>query len=92
MQTFLSKLLLFNFFFSCLCWDSKQPPTLQPPPYKKKNMVVEIALEMMLQPPQVFLSVRNKIPENSENLEITPRSIFIVEAIHKTYFDRKCIT
>ena len=55
-------------------------------------MVVEIALEMMLQPPQVFLSVRNKIPENSENLEITPRSIFIVEAIHKTYFDRKCIT
>ena len=35
-------------------------------------MVLEIALEIILQSLKVILSVRNKNSENSENPEITP--------------------
>ena len=55
-------------------------------------MVVEIALEMILQPFKVFPSVRNKNSENSENPEITPSAKFIIEGIYKTYFEHECIT
>ena len=52
-------------------------------------MVVEIALEIILQPLKVFPQVRNK---NSENSEITSSTKFITEGIHKTYFKHKFIT
>ena len=52
-------------------------------------MVVEIALEIILQPLEVFPSDRNK---NSENSEITPSAKFIIEDIYKTYSEHKCIT
>ena len=58
----------------CLYWDSKPP-----------KVVVEIALEIILQPLKVFASVRNKNSENSENPKITASTKFTIEGIYKTY-------
>ena len=55
-------------------------------------MVVEIVQSIILQLLKVFLSVRNKNSENSENPEVTPSTKFIIEGICKTYFEHKCIT
>ena len=55
-------------------------------------MVVEIVLEIILQPLKVFPSVRNKNSENSENPKITQSTKFIIEGIYKTYSEHKCIT
>lgn len=45
-------------------------------------MVVQIALEIILQPIKVFPSIKNKNSENSENF--TPSTKFIIESIYKT--------
>ena len=55
-------------------------------------MVVEIALEITLQPLKVFLSVPNKNSENSENPKINSSTKLIIEGIYKTNFEHKCIT
>ena len=48
-------------------------------------MVVEIALEIILQPLKVFLSVWNKNSENLENPKITVSAKCIIESIYKMY-------
>ena len=55
-------------------------------------MVVEIALEIILQPLKVFPPVRNKNSETSQNSEITSSTKFIIEVIYKRYFEHKGIT
>ena len=58
----ISNISIKTFSIYCLYWDSKIP----------EKMVLEIALEIILQSLKVILSVRNKNSENSENPEITP--------------------
>lgn len=47
-------------------------------------MVVQIALEIILQPIKVFPSIQNKNSENFQNSEITPSTKFNTESIYKT--------
>lgn len=49
-------------------------------------MIVQIALEIILQPIKVFPSIQNKNSEYSENFEITPSTEFITESIYKTCY------
>ena len=77
MQTFLPKLFL------CIA------------DIETHKMLVEIALKIILQSLKVFQPLKasqsRTKTENSENLEITSSTKFIIEGIYKTYFEHKCI-